>query len=951
MTFTRALLGFGLVCLLALTPLAAQDSLASDGIDDATRSKLINALNAELNKLTDHKNADGQKDKRANYARVFTKQDDGTYLGSAQVNTAGLDSVTTERYRIVLAPKGDGFEVTSSEVVDTYVGMGRDNGGTCYNFDKIEFYREGLTVSGTNGGVCEGYYLGEVTGFTVMAPDLAYDYQIPEHVGILQSGHDFYALRDIISEEHADVFVFEPNRLTLQCDPATCEELLDGSFTGIERVPKEQRTKEYAGLDTIYAPLRERVEKYLKELQDNRRENPFSGFRRGAEVGNKFFIASVRKNDDHAVGIRYDNWEGYEVVFWANHRLMDPEAPRGALFGYYTEETLKTTDFYELERRDDQDARWYDAYKVHADAVAGVDDPEMVSATVEYGLNIKHDLDVLPFFIATTTDNTDENYKRATLFVNSMRIDGEELTWVKTSSYGGFAVLPKVAKAGSKLEITVSFDTQAIRKYNTAYSQLARFGWLPFVRFGDFVEDFEMTLRTPAEYKVLGVGHQVDERKEGDVLITHWKADNPVVFPSVIFGKYTSDKPSFAAKKLDGTEIPVEVHVDEVSMMIDTYKGARRTGDTSDRKETGAVKVIEGTVGIRGKQLRSIAEQAANAINLYGSLSGVDYPYGSLNLVNDPVLALYGQAPSSLIYLGSNVFRGEGEMSGEGSLFGGGGTGTSKFLKSVVAHEVGHQWWGSRVSNSNQRNYWFVETLAEYFSALYLEAVYGRKEYDEQVEEWRRNVLNNNLKASVQAADSLWPGESGGRARQSLIYNKGPYAFHVLRETFGDEKFFPFLKAFTQELSAKQEIVTRDIQMAAEKNLGGVDENGNHYNVDLEWFFDQWIRGVGLPEFTLDYTIRPTEDGAYLIEGTVTQAIMIGYGKSARKVDGKFYRGVIDLTVTGKKKGEEFQKKLVINGESTEFRVKVPVKPVEVAINKGGGMLSRDVIDATVARN
>ena len=50
-------------------------------------------------------------------------------------------------------------------------------------------------------------------------------------------------------------------------------------------------------------------------------------------------------------------------------------------------------------------------------------------------------------------------------------------------------------------------------------------------------------------------------------------------------------------------------------------------------------------------------------------------------------------------------------------------TGIAKFLKSVVAHEVGHQWWGSRVSNANDRNYWFVESLAEYSSALCLEAV------------------------------------------------------------------------------------------------------------------------------------------------------------------------------------------------------------------------------------
>jgi aminopeptidase N len=252
------------------------------------------------------------------------------------------------------------------------------------------------------------------------------------------------------------------------------------------------------------------------------------------------------------------------------------------------------------------------------------------------------------------------------------------------------------------------------------------------------------------------------------------------------------------------------------------------------------------------------------------------------------------------------------------------------------------------VSNSNQRNYWFVETLAEYFSALYLEAVFGPKEYDEQVEEWRRNILNNDLKTSVQAADTLWPGKSGGRSRQSLIYNKGPYAFHILRETFGDEKFFPFLKGFTQELTAKQQIVTRDIQLAAERHLGGLDEQGNHYNVDLEWFFDQWIRGVGIPEFTLDYTVRKTEDGAYLIEGSIAQEILIGNGRSAKKVEGRHYRGVINLTVKGRKKGEEFQKKIVLDGESTTFQVKVPVKPIEVAINKTGGMLAHDVIDKTL---
>jgi len=54
-----------------------------------------------------------------------------------------------------------------------------------------------------------------------------------------------------------------------------------------------------------------------------------------------------------------------------------------------------------------------------------------------------------------------------------------------------------------------------------------------------------------------------------------------------------------------------------------------------------------------------------------------------------------------------------------------GGTNISRFKEEVVAHEVGHQWWGGLVANANRRHYWFVESLAEYSAALYVEALAG----------------------------------------------------------------------------------------------------------------------------------------------------------------------------------------------------------------------------------
>ena len=89
-------------------------------------------------------------------------------------------------------------------------------------------------------------------------------------------------------------------------------------------------------------------------------------------------------------------------------------------------------------------------------------------------------------------------------------------------------------------------------------------------------------------------------------------------------------------------------------------------------------------------------------------------------------------------------------------------TSIARFKRSVVAHEVGHKWWGATVSHANDRHRWYRESLAEYFSALYLEFAYGYEDYLEQVDEWRRNLLASNLKANVQNAQTLFAGEWGG---------------------------------------------------------------------------------------------------------------------------------------------------------------------------------------------
>ncbi|ANM30262.1 hypothetical protein ABI59_12725 [Acidobacteria bacterium Mor1] len=937
-----------------LSPAALAKATDDETVSPELARKVLAALKDKKKELGEIKDENDKKLKRFSHGRLPRKVGDDTFEIPFIVRTAEPTKQIVERYLMTIGPdpeKKGKYKLLNEELQDTWDGIRKSNGIRCYDFKSFDFERYGMKMSATNGAMCEEYYEGGVEGFWLVSDDVAYTYNPPDYA----NERNLYQLWQIhqMNVDLKKQVIVEPEAFDFECDLDTCEEIITSSFKGLDREapPSAEEAATWAKLTSVDG-LPSKVHAEARRRFDlDGKSSPFAGFRRPDFEGNHWFVAGVREkgsdDDDATVALYYDNWGGYECLFFT---------PVGVLFGYYTEETLANTDPYELERRDDYyneriaggstPNRFLEVYGVSGTVEAALEDAERLDADINFKLNIKQPIQVLPFsIVGFNRFGAGGGTKPPEVNVNLVQMDGQDLSYVKTGATSGYVLLPEPAKAGDQINLRMEFDTKAIRKLNYAFSQMARFGWMPFVRFADFIDEFDLTIKAPSQYKILGIGHKVEEKTVGEVTTSKWRADSPVVFPTIIFGKYISDVPpkEATAKKSDGTVVPVAVHVDEVSMQQLDIEVSDRFGETMDNFNSGAR-------GIRGKQLRPIATQAAVSINMFNEISGVDYPYGELNLVNDPAPALYGQAPSSLIYLGSLVFRGEGTMAG-GGIFsgrqGGGGTGTAKFLKSVVAHEVGHQWWGSRVSNANQRNYWFVESLAEFFSAIYLERAFGRGEYQEQVDEWRRRVLTVDAKSSVQDSSVIYSGDDGGASYQSAVYNKGPYAFHLMREMFGDERFFPFLKKFSQELAARREIVSRDIQVVSEEALGGVDPNtGEKYNVDLEWFFDQWIRGTGIPEYRLEYDIRKTEDGGAIIKGSIHQRVLAGSKFSKREIPGKYYRALVPLTVIGRDRSGNDQtwvKKLVLEAvETTPFQLKVPGEPIEVLLNKDGNTLSHD---------
>jgi aminopeptidase N len=221
--------------------------------------------------------------------------------------------------------------------------------------------------------------------------------------------------------------------------------------------------------------------------------------------------------------------------------------------------------------------------------------------------------------------------------------------------------------------------------------------------------------------------------------------------------------------------------------------------------------------------------------------------------------------------------------------------------------------------------------MAEVSSAIYVERTQGKKHYLEKVAAWRKVIEDNKALNSVEDGYMTYAGE-GPRAAVSNIYDKGPYAFHMFRSTFGEEKFFQLLKELAQTLAHK-EIVTREMQQVMEKVVGG----------NMDWFFDQWIRGAGIPQYAMSWTKRKNEQGKWIVEGSIKQRVVMGADKTELK--GVYYRGVAPLTfIDANGKETKSAKPLLVQGPDTQFRVLVADEPDQVFFNKDGEILAEDTL-------
>jgi len=165
----------------------------------------------------------------------------------------------------------------------------------------------------------------------------------------------------------------------------------------------------------------------------------------------------------------------------------------------------------------------------------------------------------------------------------------------------------------------------------------------------------------------------------------------------------------------------------------------------------------------------------------------------------------------------------------------------SSFNFSLVAHELGHQWFGDYVTCATWQDIWINEGFASYTEYIALENLVS----DEDAALW---MISAHEIARTEPDGSIFiPEQDVNNERRifssALSYKKGAAILHMIRyELNNDSLFFSTLRTYLGNF--KDSTATGlDFKEVLEVSSGQ----------DFNWFFDQWYFGKGYPIFSMTW--------------------------------------------------------------------------------------------------
>ncbi|OJV21901.1 MAG: hypothetical protein BGO21_25425 [Dyadobacter sp. 50-39] len=159
--------------------------------------------------------------------------------------------------------------------------------------------------------------------------------------------------------------------------------------------------------------------------------------------------------------------------------------------------------------------------------------------------------------------------------------------------------------------------------------------------------------------------------------------------------------------------------------------------------------------------------------------------------------------------------------------------------ETLIAHELGHQWFGDKVTCGSWQDIWLNEGFATHLASIYLEA-----KYPANIKITRINEINSITSAP---GGSVWVDNVNDVNRifsNRLSYLKGSHLLYMLRWILGDATFFTAIYNYINDPAlAYGYVSTANLKSHLETASGK----------DLTYFFDQWFTGQGYPSYQVEW--------------------------------------------------------------------------------------------------
>ncbi len=211
------------------------------------------------------------------------------------------------------------------------------------------------------------------------------------------------------------------------------------------------------------------------------------------------------------------------------------------------------------------------------------------------------------------------------------------------------------------------------------------------------------------------------------------------------------------------------------------------------------------------------AKYAAQSLEIFNETFG-EYPYAELDVVQNPT-------PSGVEFPGLIQIAERAWVQG------------NNYLETVIAHEIGHQWFYSLVGNNQVSLPWVDESLTSYTEFVYFRAAYADPEVGERyVANFQQRYTGYKSRSLPDLPLNLPVRNYLGFSYGAIIYTKGPLFLVELERATSRAVVYKALAAYFAEM--KYGIATtEDVERVFVRVAGeGV--------IPL---FDKWVRGREQP--------------------------------------------------------------------------------------------------------